>query len=88
MVTGQFPSSVSVIVSHDGARLYLEGELFDEAGENTEIIDDWPLHPDADLKTNIKQLWGFLAGLSVVVGRRREHSEVAPLTTKPKIDII
>ena len=27
MVTGQFPSSVSVIVSHDGAQLYLEEEL-------------------------------------------------------------
>ena len=71
--------SLSLHISHDGARLYLE-ELFDEAGENTDIIYDWLLHPSVDLKT-INQL-------SVVVGRRREHSEVAPLTTKPKIDII
>ena len=38
----------AVSLSPEGAQLYLDGELFDEAGENTEIIDDWPLHPAAD----------------------------------------
>ena len=77
---GQFLSSVSL--SPDGA-------LFEEAGENTEIIEDWSLHPAAEVKTSLTvgacwhghdqtlrhALEGYLAGLSVLVGRR-EHSEV------------
>ena len=59
--------------SHDGTQLYLDGELFEEAGENTEVGGWWQ---GAERKmNNINQLRGFLAGLSVVVGRR-EHSEV------------
>ena len=79
----------AVSVSSEGAELYLDGELFDQDGQNTEIIDDWPLHPSADVKTTLTVggcwhgsdmkmrhvLRGYLAGLSVLVGRR-EHSEV------------
>ena len=79
----------AVSVSVDGAELYLDGELFDQDGENTEIIDDWPLHPSADVKTTLTvgACWhghemtmrhglnGFLAGLSVLSGKR-EHVEV------------
>ena len=79
----------AVSVSPEGAELYLDGELFDQDGQNTEIIDDWPLHPSADVKTSLTVgacwhghemamkhvLRGYLAGLSVLVGKR-EHSEV------------
>lgn len=79
----------AVSLSPEGAQLYLDGELFDEAGEKTEIIDDWPLHPAAEVETSLTVgacwhghdqtmrhgLQGYLAGLSVLVGRR-EHSEV------------
>ena len=79
----------AVSVSPEGAELYLDGELFDQDGQNTEIIDDWPLHPSADVKTSLTvgacwhghemkmkhMLKGYLAGLSVLVGKR-EHSEV------------
>ena len=79
----------AVSLSPDGAQLYLDGELWQPQHNNPEIIDDWPLHPAADLKTSLAvggcwqgeerkmkhQLRGFMAGLSVLVGRR-EHSEV------------
>jgi len=72
-----------------GAQLYLDGEVWKPQQNNPEIIDDWPLHPAADLKTSLTVggcwhgsdmkmrhvLKGQLAGLSVLAGRR-EHSEV------------
>ena len=72
-----------------GAELYLDGEIWQPQANNPEIIDDWPLHPAADLKTTLTVgacwhgsdmkmkhvLTGYLAGLSVLTGRR-EHSEV------------
>lgn len=79
----------AVRVSSDTVELYLDGELFSQDGKNTEIIDDWPLHPAANLKTTLTVgacwhgsdmrmrhgLQGYLAGLSVLPGKR-EHSEV------------
>ena len=79
----------AVSVSPEGAELYLDGELWQPQQNNPEIIDDWPLHPAADLKTSLTVgacwhgsemkmkhvLRGYLAGLSVLVGKR-EHSEV------------
>ena len=79
----------AVSVSPEGAELYLDGELWQSQQNNPEIIDDWPLHPSADVKTTLTVggcwhgsdmkmrhvLRGYLAGLSVLVGRR-EHSEV------------
>ena len=64
MVTGQFPSSVSAIVSHDGARLYLEEGL---RRGRTRRLPTTGRGPE-------DQLRGFLAGLSVVVGRREERT--------------
>ena len=72
-----------------GAQLYLDGELWQSEQNNPEIIDDWPLHPAADLKTTLTvgACWhgsdqkmrhifnGYLAGLSVLNGKR-EHVEV------------
>lgn len=72
-----------------GAQLYLDGELWQHQQNNPEIIDDWPLHPAADLKTTLtvgacwhgsdmkmKHIFnGYLAGLSVLSGKR-EHVEV------------
>ena len=79
----------AVSLSPEGAQLYLDGEQWQPQQNNPEIIDDWPLHPAADLKTSLAvggcwqgsdrkmkhQLRGYMAGLSVLVGRR-EHSEV------------
>ena len=57
----------------DGTQLYLDGELFEEAGENTEVGGWWQ---GAERKmNNINQLRGFLAGLSVMVGRREEGGQ-------------
>ena len=79
----------AVSLSEEGAHLYLDGELFDREGKNTEIIDDWPLHPAAAVETKMTvgacwhghdmsmshMLRGYLAGLSVLPGKT-EHSEV------------
>ena len=79
----------AVSLSEEGAQLYLDGELWQSQQNNPEIIDDWPLHPAADLKTTMTVggcwhgsdkkmrhlLRGYLAGLSVLPGKT-EHSEV------------
>lgn len=77
----------AVSVSPQGVELTLDGELWQPEKDNPEVIDDWPLHPAADIKTTLSVgacwhdlkmrhgLTGYLAGLSVLPGRR-EHSEV------------
>jgi len=79
----------AVSVSSQGAELTLDGELWQPENNNPEVIDDWPLHPAADLRTTLTvgacwhgsdlkmkhSLRGYLAGLSVLPGKR-EHSEV------------
>merc|ERR1712088_921521 len=79
----------AVSVSPQGVQLTLDGELWQAEKENPEVIDDWPLHPAADIKTTLSvgacwhgaehgmrhQLHGYLAGLSILPGKR-EHSEV------------
>jgi len=79
----------AVSVSAQGVQLTLDGELWQAEKENPEVIDDWPLHPAADIKTTLSvgacwhgaehgmrhQLHGYLAGLSILPGKR-EHSEV------------
>ena len=79
----------AVMVSQDGAQLYVDGELFDQDGDSTEIIDDWPLHPSANVDTTLTvggcwhghemrmmhELTASLAGLSLLTGKR-EHSQV------------
>jgi len=79
----------AVSVSPQGVELTLDGELWQSEKDNPEVIDDWPLHPAADIKTTLTVgacwhgadlkmrhgLTGYLAGLSVLPGRR-EHSEV------------
>jgi hypothetical protein len=79
----------AVSVSSQGVELTLDGELWQPENNNPEVIDDWPLHPAADLKTTLAvgacwhgsdlkmkhSLRGYLAGLSVLPGKR-EHSEV------------
>merc|ERR1719430_1413633 len=79
----------AVSVSPQGVELTLDGELFQSEKETPEVIDDWPLHPAADIKTTLSvgacwhgaehgmrhQLHGYLAGLSILPGKR-EHSEV------------
>jgi len=79
----------AVAVSSDGIELTLDGELWQAVPNNPEVIDDWPLHPAADIKTTLTigscwhgsdlkmkhNLKGSLAGLSVLPGKR-EHSEV------------
>ena len=79
----------AVSVSPAGVELTLDGELWSPEPNNPEIIDDWPLHPAADLRTTLTvgacwhgsdgemrhRLRGYLAGLAVLAGRR-EHGEV------------
>jgi len=79
----------AVSVSADGVDLTLDGELWRPQPNNPEVIDDWPLHPAADLKTTLtvggcwhgsdnkmqQQLNGYMAGLAVLPGRK-EHAEV------------
>ena len=79
----------AVSVSDAGAELFIDGEAWESKDDNPEIIDDWPLHPAADIKTTLTvggcwhghemkmshQLSGSLAGLSLLKGKR-EHSQV------------
>ena len=79
----------AVSVSPSGVELTLDGDLWKPQHDNPEVIDDWPLHPAADLKTTFSVggcwhgsdmkmkhvLTGYLAGLSVLPGKR-EHAEV------------
>ena len=79
----------AISVSAGGAELWLDGEQWQAETDNPEIIDDWPLHPAADIQTTLSvgacwhgsdrkmrhRLTGYLAGLAVLAGRR-EHSEV------------
>ena len=43
----------AVSVSSQGVELTLDGELWQPENNNPEVIDDWPLHPAADLKTTL-----------------------------------
>ena len=80
----------AVSVSPDtGAVLHVDGEMWQTRDNNPEIIDDWPLHPAADIKTTLTvggcwhghemrmmhELTASLAGLSLLTGKR-EHSQV------------
>ena len=89
MCDGEWHHYAVSMSPESGAQLYLDGEVWKAQQNNPEIIDDWPLHPAADLKTSLTVggcwhgsdmkmrhvLKGQLAGLSVLAGRR-EHSEV------------
>jgi len=79
----------AVSVFPEGVELTLDGELWQAETNNPEVIDDWSLHPAADLKTTFAvggcwhgnegkmkhHLKGYLAGLAVLPGKR-EHAEV------------
>ena len=79
----------AVSMSSAGVELTLDGELWQAETSNPEVIDDWSLHPAADLTTTFAvggcwhgsegkmrhHLKGYLAGLAVLPGRR-EHAEV------------
>jgi len=79
----------AVTVTPEGVELTLDGEFWQPEANNPEVIDDWPLHPAADIQKTLTvgacwhgsdmkmkhSLRGYLAGLSVLPGKR-EHSEV------------
>ncbi len=79
----------AVSVNFPNVELTVDGDKWEEKKDNPEIIDDWPLHRVAGVKTKLTvgacwqgaedayrhQLSGYLAGLSFLPGGN-ENSEV------------
>ncbi|XP_012282525.1 calsyntenin-1 [Orussus abietinus] len=73
--------------------LFVDGEEWRADEKNPEVIDDWPLHPAKDVNTTLAvgACWqgsdngtkhhfrGYLAGLSVLVGRNEKPDVLACL---------
>lgn len=74
---------INVQVEFPHVTLFVDGDEYHGNEKNPEVIDDWPLHPAKDINTTITvgACWqgtdnktkhhyrGYLAGLSVLVGR-------------------
>ncbi|KAK7573926.1 hypothetical protein V9T40_011117 [Parthenolecanium corni] len=83
----------AVSIQFPNVQLYIDGVLFRPQKKNPEVIDDWPLHPTADINTTLTvgACWqgsekrmkhhfrGYLAGLSVLLHKTEKPEVLACL---------